>query len=188
MRGRRPREDRSQLLSRVIAVRLTEREGEALDAMVEHHNRKLRQVGLTAAITAASFARSCVIQAAVRAGLLPPLGGEGKPDEADEAPLVVVPPLRRSDPAGAPLPPPSRFDRALDSDTVEETRYDKRDDKVVRELPKPAKGIGGGLAPRQGRKGRLAKVLADKVVDDAGHGTSRKGPSKTPSPKSRSRR
>ena len=119
-RGRRPREDRSELLSRVIAVRLTENEGKALDALVAHHNAKLRKMGLTAAITAASFARSCVIQAAVRAGLLPPLVGDESPSE--EAPLVVVPPLRRGDPKGPPLPPATRFDRALAPDTFDDDR------------------------------------------------------------------
>ena len=149
------------LLARVIAVRLTDKEGEALDTLVAHHNGKLRRVGLTPAITAASYARSCIIQAAVRAGLLPPLGGEGELDEP-EVPLVVLAPLRRSEPGGDPLPPPTRFDRALDAVVVGGR---DGDGKVLARKAGEERARSSGQRTRSAEPDdRFKKVLKDTVV------------------------
>lgn len=115
------------MVSKVIAVRITPKEGKALDAMVAAQNDKLRRLGFTPVVSAASFCRSLVLRAAVEAGLLPPLTEEpAAKAEVKDVELVVLPPGRRPDASKGPLPPATRFDRVLGRDTFKNTGTKKK--------------------------------------------------------------
>lgn len=117
----KPREDRGSILSRVIAVRVTTDESEALDIMVEAQNKKLVSMGYAPVVTAASFCRSLVIREAASLGLLPEVGPP--PQKRTKKKLRVMPPSKRPTRKIKPekMPPPTiRFDRvALDRVTYQ---------------------------------------------------------------------
>jgi hypothetical protein len=116
----RPRQDPDAAADRVLTLRVTAAEGDALDVRLRHKNDALKKMGFPPVLTRASYIRSLLVRDLEEAGLL----GSGRLGELRveaspiEKPATKVKPKRAS--RGKSI-----YERVLD-DVVVETKPARR--------------------------------------------------------------
>lgn len=103
----RPRQDPAAVASRVVSVRLTPKESDLLDQLVDAANLAMKKQGFPALVTPASLLKSFLLRQAAEAGL----GTEDVHPVRVRAPIVVHPPRIRPKGHRGPLPSPTTFNR-----------------------------------------------------------------------------
>jgi hypothetical protein len=112
----RPRQDPDAAADRVLTLRVTAVEGDALDVRLRHKNDGLKQMGFPPVLTRASYIRSLLIRDLEEAGLL---AAKGRAVEAPVAASPVKKPAAKAMPKPKPKPKPrsrgkSIYERVLD--------------------------------------------------------------------------